>query len=257
MRKTMMFLIGVFFVFQIQNAAFAAPVPDYAATVEARAYNVSIDFYDIYGNGFNGDSLECSSGYFQSYTTAYNPDFTPIDSDSDSSPDSATQAGISGSGYEAEASTDTAYVFNASTAADAGYIAADSLYGTQMTSSLNGLIKISFSYDLNAVLSGFNEDGYCDASIQISFNEMGEDPSSGGSYYHRSLDIPWYATDGQWGVTGGSGDFFIGLQAGKTYSLYGGVSAYADTASPIPAPGAFWLLSTGVLGLAGIKRKTR
>lgn len=263
MKKLTVLLMGVFLLLQVSGTTHAATTAPYAATVSASLYDISFAFHDIYDTkNFDENSVTLSPGSFYSNTYVNDIDGTTIDSDWDSSIYSSTSADLNGPGYESGAATTvvspTDFRFDSYVSADSGQATASAEFYADFSSSERGLMQISFSYDLMTTLTDFNEDGYtmADISIFVSSSE-----GSGGSYsetsFWKSLASPWNATDGEWSDMSGTYDFFIGLEKDKTYSVYTDVFAYANTAEPFstPVPGAVWLLGTGVLGLAGIRRK--
>ena len=56
------------------------------------------------------------------------------------------------------------------------------------------------------------------------------------------------------GSAGGSGEYFAAHVAGFDYN--GTTSAFFAGSSPVPVPAAIWLLSSGLLGLVGFRRRS-
>lgn len=117
------------------------------------------------------------------------------------------------------------------------------LFENTSASDIN--LSIDFSYQLNAGTSG--QDAYSEVALDILDdlfleNYVFADTGTDGVFHEPSVN--------------GSETVDITLETGEFYSLYLDtyIVGYLET-SPVPVPPAFWLMSSALLGLLGLKKR--
>lgn len=276
MKKLLILLLSIFITGPVngtQQTANGATLPGPAVTVSAGFDNLDFFCWDFYNNGFNKDSVtfDTDSSYSDAYVDILNTDGKVIGNDWDSnSNDSRASASLIGLDYNLSVSASPSFSLTTSLGASGGSFTAYTTKQMTFRSSKNGVLGVSFTYDLTAKLVDFSEDGYVEGYLdmvvgtdngffgpQITGNED-DSTTVRMAVFGERLAIPISAQTGEWKAKNNTGMLSFALEADRTYTLGADIYVYANTAEPLhtPIPGAAWLLGTGIVGLIGCRRKT-
>ena len=233
-------LLSALFLFGISSHGGATAV-SYNYTASVSLYDFGFELYTSSGSGFTPEPVDINFDHLFSGANAW-----LSDNEGNEIVNLWNETGISesGPGYEITASAPSDFELLASIGVNGGNSGAGYGQASDFYSPGDGLLKISFSYDVAIPDTPFNS-----AQVYVSVS----DPSTSNVMYSFSDDIWDHGIDAN-----KQGVLFIPVMADQYYFLDAYVNVAMDTDMPLhtPLPNAALLLGCGILGLARFSRRS-